>query len=39
LYRYTPEKLQFMFKVYDVVGLCTLNQVDPCPITYILSNP
>jgi hypothetical protein len=23
----------------DVVGLCTLNQVDPCPITYNLSNP
>jgi hypothetical protein len=21
------------------VGLCTLNQVDPCPITYSLSNP
>jgi hypothetical protein len=23
----------------DKVGLCTLNQVDPCPITYNLSNP
>jgi indole-3-glycerol phosphate synthase len=22
-----------------VVGLCTLNQVDPWPITYSLSNP
>jgi hypothetical protein len=22
-----------------VVGLCRLNQVDPCPITYSLSNP
>jgi hypothetical protein len=22
-----------------VVGLYTLNQVDPCPITYSLSNP
>jgi hypothetical protein len=22
-----------------VVGLCTLNQVDPLPITYNLSNP
>jgi hypothetical protein len=22
-----------------VVGLCTLNQVDPYPITYSLSNP
>jgi hypothetical protein len=21
------------------VGMCTLNQVDPCPITYSLSNP
>jgi hypothetical protein len=21
------------------VGLCRLNQVDPCPITYNLSNP
>ena len=23
----------------DAVGLCTLNQVDPYPITYSLSNP
>jgi hypothetical protein len=25
--------------VRPVVGLCTLNQVDPYPITYSLSNP
>jgi hypothetical protein len=24
---------------YNAVGLCRLNQVDPCPITYNLSNP
>jgi hypothetical protein len=24
---------------YSVVGLCRLNQVDPYPITYSLSNP
>jgi hypothetical protein len=23
----------------SAVGLCTLNQVDTCPITYSLSNP
>jgi hypothetical protein len=26
-------------KAYVEVGLCRLNQVDPCPITYNLSNP
>ena len=25
--------------VYNKVGLCRLNQVDPYPITYSLSNP
>jgi hypothetical protein len=24
---------------HPTVGLCRLNQVDPCPITYSLSNP
>jgi hypothetical protein len=27
------------FLLESVVELCTLNQVDPCPITWSLSNP
>jgi hypothetical protein len=31
--------MQAAMRARKGVGLCTLNQVDPCPITYSLSNP
>jgi hypothetical protein len=36
----TMTKLYELAEAADLkVGLCTLNQVYPCPITYSLSNP
>jgi hypothetical protein len=39
VFYHADQLIKSMYATFLEVGLCSLNQVDPYPITYSLSNP